>query len=111
MRANARAARITIFVKDRRRRLTRSCEPRGRTMPTNPRVHLDNRNCAFLAKKAVRAINIFVAAGDLVTLAYEQVCKIGPGCAGSQDEDEPTDEGDRKLLFLCQEDGSKPKAS
>ena len=84
-----KAARRTISLKTEALAFTISwaAARRAHDAPQVSRVYLNHRNLAFLAEKAAGAVQIAVAAGDLMTLAGKQVSEIRAGRSGPQNED------------------------
>jgi hypothetical protein len=50
-------------------------------------VHLNNWNFTFFTQEAMGALEVPVTTGDLMALTYQQVCEVGAGRSGSQNED------------------------
>src|SRR5882762_4941132 len=89
MRANAQRRAQNDLIKDGSRRVNQQLRATSgaHNAPEISRVHLNDRNFALLAEKMMGAVEVPVTTGDLMPLADQQVCEVGAGCSGSQDED------------------------
>src|SRR6267378_916908 len=87
--ANAQCRAQDDLIKNRSRRVNQQLRATSgaHNSPEISRVHLNDRNFALLAEEMMGAVEVPVTTGDLMPLADQQVCEVGAGRSGSQDED------------------------